>query len=136
MTPFLLEAPGPETLGVWLIAQQLLGYLMLMDLGVNAVLPRETAYAVGRAGGADTGELRSVIARARRAVNFQIPLVIAATVAAGIWVATRGVGAALPLGLVLLGFALLFPLRLYQSVLQGLQELPFLGKLQIASWRR
>ncbi len=81
-----------------------------------------------------TGELPQVIARARRAVTFQIPLVIAATVAAGIWVATRGVGTMLPLGLVLLGFAVLFPLRLYQSVLQGLQELPFLGKLQIASW--
>ena len=40
----------------------------------------------------------------------------------------------MPLLLVLAGFAVLFPLRLYQSVLQGLQELPFLGKLQIVSW--
>ena len=134
MTPFLLRRLGPETLGLWLIAQQLLGYLMLMDLGVNAVLPRETAYAVGRAGGAATGDLSTVIARARRAVNFQIPLVVAATLAGAIWVAMRGIGAATPLLLVLLGFALLFPLRLYRSVLQGLQELPFLGKLQIASW--
>ena len=55
MTPFLLGRLGSETLGVWLIAQQLLGYLMLMDLGVNAVLPRETAYAMGRAGGAGHG---------------------------------------------------------------------------------
>ena len=133
MTPFLLGRLGSETLGLWLIAQQLLGYLMLMDLGVNAVLPRETAYAMGRAGGV-SAELPQVIARARRAVNFQIPLVVAATLAAGLWVATRGVGAAMPLLLVLAGFALLFPLRLYQSVLQGLQELPFLGKLQIVSW--
>ena len=101
MTPFLLGRLGSETLGLWLIAQQLLGYLMLMDLGVNAVLPRETAYAMGRASGAATGELPQVIARARRAVTFQIPLVVAATCAAGIWVATRGVGTVMPLLLVL-----------------------------------
>ncbi len=134
MTPFLIRRLGSETLGLWLVAQQLLGYLMLMDLGVTAVLPRETAYAVGRAGSADTGDLASVIARARRAVSFQIPLVVLATVAVGVWAATREPGIAGPLMLVLACFALLFPVRLYQSVLQGLQELPFLGKLQIASW--
>ncbi|MBK5298009.1 MAG: oligosaccharide flippase family protein [Vicinamibacteria bacterium] len=134
MTPFLLRRLGSETLGFWLVAQQLLGYLMLMDFGVTAVLPRETAYAVGRAGAADTGDLAGVIARARRAITFQIPIVIAATLLVGAWIATRGAGTAAPLLLVLAGFALLFPLRLYQSVLQGLQELPFLGKLQIASW--
>ncbi len=87
MTPFLLRRLGSETLGFWLVAQQLLGYLLLMDLGVTAVLPRETAYAVGRAGGARTGNLASVIARARRATSFQVPLVCLATVAVGIWAA-------------------------------------------------
>ena len=134
MTPFLLERLGTGTLGLWLVAQQLLGYLMLMDLGVNAVLPRETAYAVGRSGGAHASDLSNVIARARRAVAFQIPVVVAATLAVGLWLATRDAGSARPLLLVLAGFALLFPARLYQSVLQGLQELPFLGKLQIVSW--
>jgi O-antigen/teichoic acid export membrane protein len=119
---------------LWLIAQQLLGYLMLMDLGVNAVLPRETAYAVGRAGGAATGDLSTVIARARRAVNFQIPLVVAATLAGAIWVAMRGIGAATPLLLVLLGFALLLPAPSVSIRPAGSAELPFLGKLQIASW--
>ena len=133
MTPFLLEQLGSGTLGVWLVAQQLLGYLLLMDLGVTALLPRETAYAVGR-GRPETGDLAGVIARARRAVRFQIPLVVAATVAVALWIATRKVGIGGPLLLVLACFALLFPTRIYQSVLQGLQELPFLGKLQIASW--
>lgn len=134
MTPFLLREIGSHTLGFWLVAQQLLGYLMLMDFGVNAMLPREAAYAVGRAGQSGTSELSGVIARARRAIGFQVPVVVVVTAAVGAWVITRANEQAGPLLLVLAAFALLFPTRLYQSVLQGLQELPFLGKLQIAAW--
>ena len=48
--------------------QQLVGYLLLMDIGVNALLPREAAFATGRAGDiASAGDLPRVVARARRA---------------------------------------------------------------------
>ena len=49
MTPFLLHRVGQGVLGFWLVMQQLLGYVLLLDLGVNALLPREVAFATGRA---------------------------------------------------------------------------------------
>ena len=55
LTPFLLGRIGTHDYGLWLITTQILGYLMLLDLGVVALAPRETAYATGRAiGGAAT----------------------------------------------------------------------------------
>src|SRR5690606_28107826 len=48
LTPFLLGRIGTHEYGLWLITTQILGYLMLLDLGVVALAPRETAYATGR----------------------------------------------------------------------------------------
>ncbi len=135
MTPFLLGHVGSRTLGFWLIAQQLLGYLLLLDLGVNALLPREAAYAVGRSGrSADGPDLPTVVARARRAVHWQMPVVALAAIGAAALTLSRQPIQAGPLLLVLGAFTLLFPMRLYQAFLQGVQELVFLGRLQILSW--
>src|SRR5256885_15283659 len=51
LTPFLLHQPGQRDYGLWLLALQMTAYLSLLDLGVVALLPRETAYAIGRSGG-------------------------------------------------------------------------------------
>jgi O-antigen/teichoic acid export membrane protein len=135
MTPFLLEFLGQQTLGFWLIAQQLLGYLLLMDVGVNALLPRETAFATGRAGGiAAASDLPSVVGRARQAVFWQTPAVALVAVATWLWMPDGWRPVAGPFALMLVGFVALFPLRLYQAFLQGVQELPFLSRVQIASW--
>jgi O-antigen/teichoic acid export membrane protein len=139
MTPFLLRRLGQDTLGLWLIAQQLLGYLLLMDLGVTALLPREAAFATGRAGGVvggltEVGDLPTVVARARQVVSWQVPVVAAAALASWAWMPRGWYAAAGPLGLMLACFVLLFPMRLFQAFLQGVQELPFLSRVQIASW--
>ena len=49
LTPFLLRQVGQHEYGLWLVVGQLLGYLTLLDLGVLAILPREVAFASGRA---------------------------------------------------------------------------------------
>ena len=135
MTPFLLRLLGQQTLGHWLIAQQLLGYLLLMDIGVNALLPRETAFATGRAGGVGQAlDLPVVVARARQAVVWQTPLVAVVALLTWMWMPQAWRPAAGPLALMLGCFVLLFPARLYQAFLQGVQELPFLSRVQIASW--
>jgi O-antigen/teichoic acid export membrane protein len=135
MTPFLLGFLGQQTLGFWLIAQQLLGYLLLMDVGVNALLPRETAFATGRAGGlAAAADLPVVVGRARQAVFWQTPAVALVAFATWLWMPEQWRPAAGPLALMLGGFVMLFPLRLYQAFLQGVQELPFLSRVQITSW--
>ncbi len=135
MTPFLLAHLGAGTFGVWLVAQQLLGYLLLMDVGVTALLPRETAFATGRAGGvAAAADLPLVVARARKAVSWQVPLVALAAFAVWSWAPGRWQEAAGPTALLLACFVLLYPTRLYQAFLQGVQELPFLSRVQIGSW--
>src|SRR5882762_4664972 len=51
LTPFLLHRIGQHDYGLWLVGAQLLAYLSLMDFGIVGLLPRATAYALGRSGG-------------------------------------------------------------------------------------
>src|SRR5689334_20090413 len=42
-TPFLLRHLGQHDYGLWAVGMQILGYLLLLDMGVVALLPREQA---------------------------------------------------------------------------------------------
>lgn len=134
LTPFLLKHLGQHDYGLWLVGLQTLSYLVLMDFGVVALLPRETAYATGHAIAGNAGhDLSELIGRTAKIVLYQTPLVAAAATA--VWLAApvapsvRG-----PVLVAMAGFVVLFPLRMFQAVLQGLQETPYLGKLQFLSW--
>ncbi len=125
LTAFLLGRLGQADYGLWLVGTRILGYLALLDLGVVALLPRETAFATGRAGGKDDAhDLPEIVGRTTRLVLWQMPLI--ALVAAIIWLALPEEWAALrhPLALVMGVFVLGFPLRVFQAVLTGLQEWP------------
>ena len=63
LTPFLLRRLGQDHYGIWLIGLQTLAYLSLFDFGVVALLPRETAYAVGQDCKAGTEALPKVVGR-------------------------------------------------------------------------
>jgi O-antigen/teichoic acid export membrane protein len=134
LTPFLLNHLGQHDYGLWLVGLQTLSYLVLMDFGIVALLPRETAYATGHAIAGNAGhDLSELISRTARVVLYQTPLVAAAVVI--VWFVVpvpptiRG-----PVLIAMAGFVALFPLRIFQAVLQGLQETPYLGKLQFVSW--
>jgi O-antigen/teichoic acid export membrane protein len=135
LTAFLLRTLGTRDYGLWLVATQILGYLLLADLGVVALLPRETAYATGRAGGTHkTDEVPELIGHTARIVLWQLPLVAVAaflvwTLLPTEWQALRG-----PLSLVFIVFVATFPIRVFHAVLQGLQDLTFLGSAQIVVW--
>ena len=134
LTPFLLTHVGQRDLGLWMLATQVLSYIALLDVGVAALLPREVAYATGRTGDDSTAELVILLGRVRRITRWQVPLVAGAAVVAlwampESWTGLRG-----PLALVLAAYVTLFPVRLYQSLLQGLQDLRFLGQVQLAGW--
>jgi O-antigen/teichoic acid export membrane protein len=135
LTPFLLARIGQQDYGLWLLSAQVLIYLSLMDFGVIALLPRETAYALGaRAKDETNNRIPQVIGETARLVLWQTPLVALAVVIVWLmlppgWVALRE-----PLALVLIVFVLTFPLRIFQAALTGLQDLGFLGKLQVANW--
>jgi O-antigen/teichoic acid export membrane protein len=135
LTPLLLGRLGEQDWGLWLVSGQLLGYLTLIDLGVVALVPRETSAAVGRAGSLEAAQdLPDLLGQAARLTRWQVPLV--AVAALGLWVALpeKWQGLRGPLVPMLVGYVLLFPLRLYPAVLQGLQDFGFVGRLQLASW--
>jgi O-antigen/teichoic acid export membrane protein len=136
LTAFLLHRLGQTDYGLWLVAGQILAYLLLMDLGVVALIPRETAFATGRSGGqiAEADDLPAIIGRATRIVFWQLPFVAAATLI--IWMVIPADWAILkrPLALVMTAFVVLFPCRVMQGVLEGLQDLAFLGSVHTISW--
>lgn len=134
LTPFYLHQLTAERYGLWLVGAQVLAYLLLLDFGVVSIVPREAAYATGRSGSVSGSELPVIISDALQIALWQTPLVLVA--AAGVWFALPDRWAALaqPLGWVLAAFVLLFPLRLAPAVLQGLQDLGFLSRLQMSGW--
>lgn len=135
LTPFLLERLGSHDYGLWLTATQLIAYLTLLDVGVLALLPRETAYATGRAGGVQhASDLPDVVARTARIVLLQMPLIALAAWAAWWFLPTRWQALETPLAILLAAFVLAYPLRIFQAVLQGLQDLAFVGGAQLAAW--
>ena len=137
LTPFLLGRVGRNDYGLWLLATQVMSYLMLLDLGVVGLLPRETAYATGRAGGvaAASVELPAMVGHTFKVILCQLPVVAAAAFVAWCfllppeWDALRA-----PLGMVIAAFVCLFPLRMLLALLQGLQDMAFLGAVQVGAW--
>src|SRR5437899_547488 len=76
LTPFLLRRLGPHDFGLWAVGTQILGYLMLLDMGVFALLPRETGNATGLAQGRpEAAQLSLLTAKVIRIVMVQLPVV-------------------------------------------------------------
>jgi O-antigen/teichoic acid export membrane protein len=134
LTPFFLGHMGGPTFGLWLVGTQIVAYLLLMDLGVVALLPRETAYVTGRTGRQDTQELRGVIEKALTLAFAQTPFVLMASVAALWWLPSSWAALRTPLAVVLAVFILTFPLRVFQAALTGLQDLAFVARAQMIAW--
>jgi len=135
LTPLYLRHAGAHDYGLWLSGMQLVGYLLLLDTGITMLLPREVAFALGRSGGrTDTGEIARLLGQLGRIVLWQTPLVgLAALI---LWTLLPPHWSALksPLAVVFAVFTALYPLRLLNASLFGLQEMAFQGWLQISSW--
>jgi len=134
-TRFALGTLGQHEYGLWLVALQIVGYLGLLDLGVVALLPRETAFAAGRekAGGGLAG-VAALLGDASQLVLLQTPVLALLAVGAGALVAGRWAGLLPAVGLILAAYVVAFPLRIFGATLQGLQDLAFLGWVQLAAW--
>jgi O-antigen/teichoic acid export membrane protein len=134
LTPFLLARLGAATYGLWLVGTQVIAYLLLMDLGIVALLPREAAYVTGRTGRTDAPELRDLVERTMTLSFVQVPIVIAAAALAVWWLPRSWELLKLPLGAVLAVFVVTFPLRTFQAALIGLQDLAFVARVQFGAW--
>jgi O-antigen/teichoic acid export membrane protein len=135
LTRFVLGHIGQHGYGLWVSGTQLLSYLLLMDFGIVALLPREVAYATGRATGAILhSELVQITGQSARIVLLQTPIV-AACAALVWWMASaRWPELRHPLMWVTIVFAAFFPLRIFAAALEGLQDLTFLGSVQLCGW--
>jgi O-antigen/teichoic acid export membrane protein len=136
VTPFLLRRVGQHDYGLWLVGTQIMAYLMLLDFGVVALLPREAAAAAGRQSAAGTAdELPRAVGQTARLVLWQTPFVALAALAAWLFFVPAEWESLKPaLGLVLACVVLTFPLRVVGATLQGLQDLRFLAQTQLAAW--
>lgn len=134
LTPFFLSRLGDTTYGLWLVGTQIIAYLLLMDLGIVALLPRETAYVTGRTGSSDAPELRALVEQTMALAFAQVPIVLAAAVAAVLWLPDSWQPLRVPLAVVLGLFVATFPLRTLQAVLVGLQDLAFVARVQFGGW--
>ena len=134
LTPYLLRHLDQHDYGLWLVCAQMLFYLSLTDVGVVALLPREVAFTTGRGGATRHDDLRQLIGGTTRLVFWQLPIVAVLSFALWWIVAARWPDLAGPFAVVAVTFVVAFPLRVPHAVLQGLQDLGFLGGTQMAAW--
>src|SRR5580658_10324753 len=135
LTPFYLRMLGAHDYGVWLVGLQVLGFLLLCDLGVIGVLPRDVAHANGRElSGSEPDELPRLVASTAKIVLPQTRLVGLVALVLFFFRPSAASGLRGPVVLVLSTFVITYPLRMFPAVLQGLQEIKFLGQLRIWLW--
>lgn len=135
LTPFLLYRIGQHNYGLWLVGTQLMVYLGLLDLGIIALLPRETAFATGRAPTIEeAADLPLIFGHTVRIVLWQMPLVALGALIFWFLMPAGLENLRNPIGVVLLAFVAMFPLRIFRAVLQGLQDLAYLGRTDIACY--
>jgi O-antigen/teichoic acid export membrane protein len=135
LTPFLIRNIGQHDYGLWVLGAQSIYYLGLMDLGIVALLPREVAFATGRSIANSTPpDIGRILGESARVVLMQTPVVGLAAIA--LWLSTTAAWPGLkgPLAMIMAVYVLLFPARILTATLDGLQDLSYLGFVQIATW--
>lgn len=135
LTPFLLHRLGQHDFGLWLIGLKALSYLSLLDIGVLAILPREVAFAKGRmTTGESARSVRTLVEETTFVVFTQLPILIIASLVAWEIMPRENQQFRNAAGILLAVFVIQFPLKVAYAVLEGLQELGFLGMLQLVGW--
>jgi O-antigen/teichoic acid export membrane protein len=135
LTPFLLFRVGQHDYGLWLVSTQIMFYLGLLDLGIVALLPREVAFATGRAGSIQNAvDLPHLIGETVRMVLGQLPFVILGALIAWLMIPADWAALSNPIGLVLVAFVITFPLRIFSAVVHGLQDYTYAGSLGLFSY--
>lgn len=136
LTPFLLRHLGQRDFGLWAAAMPALVTLGLLDFGVVALLQRDVAFSLGAAAGAveRASDMPEIIGRTMRLVWLQLPVLVLAALVAFFSMPTRWNELRGPGMIVLSTIVVCFPLRVYHAVAAGLQDLEFLGKLNLAQW--
>ncbi|HEU4688300.1 MAG TPA: polysaccharide biosynthesis C-terminal domain-containing protein, partial [Vicinamibacterales bacterium] len=99
-----------------------------------ALLPREVAHATGSLDRENAMSVAGVVAESATIIVWQLPVVAALGFVAWALVGWQWPVLSAPFGIAILVFVLAFPLRLFAAALQGLQDLTYLGGVQLAAW--
>jgi O-antigen/teichoic acid export membrane protein len=135
LTPFILRILGQHDYGVWLVGLQLFNFLLLADFGIVAITPRDVARLTGKAHeGAGSQELIELISKTTKVVLYQTIIVIAGAGIVYYFLLRLSPAVHGPITVALVAFCLSYPFRIYGSVLQGLQDMHFLGQLRMGIW--
>ena len=107
-----------------------------MDLGIVQLVPRDVAIAAGRATGrCDSDACRPSSARRRGSCCGRcLPVALVGMLPSCWLLPAEWAPLRWPLAIVIVAFVVAFPLRMFNAVLQGLQDLAFLGGVQLAAW--
>jgi len=135
LTPFLLQRLGTGKYGLWVVAAQLLLYLGLIDLGIVAIIPRSVASIAGRTdpAGRDAA-IAQLITATLRIVAAQTLFAACTAVVVLRFLPAQWEPIRTPLTALLVFYVLLFPFRLAQGILAGLQDTRFMGTVQLVAW--
>jgi O-antigen/teichoic acid export membrane protein len=135
LTPFYIHTLGVRDYGIWLVGLSVLNFLLLCDFGVIVVTPRDVAHASGLEHSEQaSGEVARVVGQTLKVVLAQTLVIALASLALFILRPANDPGLRGPIGLILAVFVISYPLRMFPAVLQGLQDLKFLGQLRLALW--
>ncbi|WP_180541764.1 oligosaccharide flippase family protein [Nevskia soli] len=133
LTPFLLGKLGVLRYGVWILGQQFLTYMTMLDFGVVALLPREIAYAEGR-----KSVVAGPVARTARLLVLQTPIAGAIAISLAFILtrnATPHAAEMRPAALIAaVAFTVLFPFRAARAICEGLQDLGYIGTAYLIAW--
>jgi O-antigen/teichoic acid export membrane protein len=135
-TPFLLRRIGQQAFGLWAVGAPILTYINLVDFGVLTLFEREVAFALGTAGGdfRKIVDLDTIVGKTLRLVLLQMPILCGAAAIAWRAMPSGWESLRMPFGLVLITLIICFPLRICHALLMGLQDLAFVGRVNIVAW--
>lgn len=136
LVPFVLHRIGERLYGYWLASGEVLAYAAMADFGVMGVVPWMIAEADGRR---DRVEIRRLISTGM--CSAVVAAVLYGILVAVLWRVAQlklepadRIAIAGPLTLIAVVTAIVMPLRVFGSVLTGLQDVRFYGTLSTVNW--
>ncbi len=132
LTPFLIKNIGETSFADWAVISQILLYLGIADLGVTSILSRDIAIAKGTED--PETKIQSLIKNAIWLNILQMIIIIPLAILLSLTLIDKKPEIKSIIIFLVLGNVIIFPFRLYQSILNGMQDLVFLSKLQILVW--
>jgi O-antigen/teichoic acid export membrane protein len=133
-TRFILERVGKADYGLWLIGQQILTYLALTEFGLLTLVPREIGKLTGQLGADPTGALQAYVNQTAHLLLWLMPVVGAAAATVWFFLPEQWEPLRTPLGVALVSFTMLFPLRLLPAALSGGQDWLFSSIAGTLGW--